>query len=166
MGLCWGYLNWHLLAERSLREDVDINVNWALSVISCIHRFGNARYWWKTVQWWENPLWKSLESFAPNGWRKSKCVCYMIRNSQHFLLRTLDFSSSGWGFNVNNSNPTICINDLIMEYNKKNMTKLKSLTADYLIARSVTVLERLIETFQEKGPDGVLPLYYKHWIHA
>ncbi|CAM5079186.1 unnamed protein product [Eretmochelys imbricata] len=72
----------------------------------------------------------------------------------------------GWGFNVNNSNPTICINDLIMEYNKKNMTKLKSLTADYLIARSVTVLERLIETFQEKGPDGVLPLYYKHWIHA
>ncbi|TFK06839.1 Biotin--protein ligase [Platysternon megacephalum] len=72
----------------------------------------------------------------------------------------------GCGFNVNNSNPTICINDLIMEYNKKNMTKLRSLTVDYLIARSVTVLERLIDIFQEKGPDGVLPLYYKYWIHA
>ncbi|KAM7180574.1 biotin--protein ligase isoform 2-T3 [Macrochelys suwanniensis] len=72
----------------------------------------------------------------------------------------------GCGFNVDNSNPTICINDIIMKYNKKNMTKLRSLTVDYLIARSVTVLERLIDIFQEKGPNEVLPLYYKYWIHA
>lgn len=77
----------------------------------------------------------------------------------------ISFSSSGCGFNVNNSNPTICINDLIIEHNKRNNTNLKPLSADCLIARSVTVLETLINTFQEKGPNGVLPLYYKYWVH-
>ncbi|XP_077198786.1 biotin--protein ligase isoform X2 [Paroedura picta] len=72
----------------------------------------------------------------------------------------------GCGFNVNNGNPTICINDLIMEHNKTENTKLKPLSVDCLIARSVTVLERLINTFQEKGPNGVLPLYYKYWVHS
>ncbi|XP_053164195.1 biotin--protein ligase [Hemicordylus capensis] len=72
----------------------------------------------------------------------------------------------GCGFNVNNSNPTICINDLIMEHNKINNTNLKPLSADSLIARSVTVLEKLINTFQEQGPNGVLPLYYKYWVHS
>ncbi|XP_066476952.1 biotin--protein ligase [Tiliqua scincoides] len=72
----------------------------------------------------------------------------------------------GCGFNVNNSNPTICINDLIIEHNKTKNTNLKPLSADCLIARSVTVLETLINTFQEKGPNGVLPLYYKYWVHS
>ncbi|XP_020644980.3 biotin--protein ligase isoform X1 [Pogona vitticeps] len=72
----------------------------------------------------------------------------------------------GCGFNVNNSNPTICINDLIMEHNKAKNAKLKPLSADCLIARSVTVLENLINTFQEKGPNGVLPMYYKYWVHS
>lgn len=71
----------------------------------------------------------------------------------------------GCGFNVTNSNPTICINDLITEYNKQHSAGLKPLRADYLIARTVTVLEKLIDTFQEEGPNGVLPLYYKYWIH-
>jgi biotin--protein ligase len=29
----------------------------------------------------------------------------------------------------------------------------------------VTVLEELIHTFQVKGPNGILPLYYKYWVH-
>lgn len=72
----------------------------------------------------------------------------------------------GCGFNVTNSNPTICINDLITEYNKEHGAELKPLRADYLIARAVTRLEKLIDTFQDKGPDGVLPLYYKYWVHS
>lgn len=27
------------------------------------------------------------------------------------------------------------------------------------------MLEELIDTFQAQGPDGVLPLYYKYWVH-
>ncbi|XP_031220339.1 biotin--protein ligase isoform X1 [Mastomys coucha] len=72
----------------------------------------------------------------------------------------------GCGFNVTNSNPTICINDLIEEYNKQHKASLKPLRADYLIARAVTVLERLIDRFQDQGPDGILPLYYKYWVHS
>ncbi|XP_030058075.1 biotin--protein ligase isoform X2 [Microcaecilia unicolor] len=72
----------------------------------------------------------------------------------------------GCGFNVNNSNPTICINDLIVQYNRKHQTKLKLLSSDCLIARAVTVLENLIDTFEDKGPNGVLPLYYKYWVHS
>ncbi|XP_064327656.1 biotin--protein ligase isoform X1 [Phalacrocorax carbo] len=82
----------------------------------------------------------------------------LIETTFHILI--------GFGFNVNNSNPTICINDLIMKFNKKEGTKLKALTADCLIARTVTVLERLIDIFQEKGPNGVLPRYYKYWVHS
>uniref|UniRef100_G1LG87 Holocarboxylase synthetase n=1 Tax=Ailuropoda melanoleuca TaxID=9646 RepID=G1LG87_AILME len=72
----------------------------------------------------------------------------------------------GCGFNVSNSNPTICINDLITEYNKQHRTELKPLRTDSLIARTVTVLEKLIDTFQDKGPNGILPLYYKYWVHS
>nr|XP_014345401.1 PREDICTED: biotin--protein ligase [Latimeria chalumnae] len=72
----------------------------------------------------------------------------------------------GCGFNVSNSSPTICINDLIAQYNKENGAELKPLGIDQLIARTVTVLENLINTFQDKGPNGILPLYYKHWLHS
>ncbi|XP_041528925.1 biotin--protein ligase isoform X5 [Microtus oregoni] len=72
----------------------------------------------------------------------------------------------GCGFNVTNSNPTICINDLIAEHNKQHGAGLKPLRADHLIARAVTVLERLIDAFQAQGPNGVLPLYYKYWVHS
>ncbi|XP_077621622.1 biotin--protein ligase [Crocuta crocuta] len=72
----------------------------------------------------------------------------------------------GCGFNVSNSNPTICINDLVTEYNKRHRAELKPFRTDELIARTVTALEKLIGTFQDKGPDGVLPLYYKYWVHS
>lgn len=72
----------------------------------------------------------------------------------------------GFGFNVTNSNPTGCINDLIEEYNKQHGADLKPLRADCVIARAVTVLERLIDMFQDQGPNGILPLYYKYWVHS
>ncbi|XP_043557166.1 biotin--protein ligase isoform X2 [Chiloscyllium plagiosum] len=72
----------------------------------------------------------------------------------------------GCGFNVSNSNPTICINDIIQQHNKENGTDLQTLRIDLLIARTVTIFENLISIFQDKGPNGVLPLYYKRWLHS
>ncbi|XP_048202200.1 LOW QUALITY PROTEIN: biotin--protein ligase [Perognathus longimembris pacificus] len=72
----------------------------------------------------------------------------------------------GCGFNVTNSNPTICINDLIAEHNRQHEAGLQPFRADHLIARAVTVLETLVHTFQDEGPQGVLPLYYKYWLHS
>ncbi|NXO44775.1 BPL1 ligase, partial [Locustella ochotensis] len=82
------------------------------------------------------------------------------------LIETTFHVLIGFGFNVNNSNPTICINDLIAKFNREEGTELRPLSADCLIARTVTVLERLIEVFQEKGPNGILPQYYKYWVHS
>ncbi|NWV67864.1 BPL1 ligase, partial [Malurus elegans] len=82
----------------------------------------------------------------------------LVETTFHILI--------GFGFNVSNSNPTICINDLIAKFNREEGAELQPLSADCLIARTVTVLEGLIELFQEKGPNAVLPQYYKYWIHS
>ncbi|KAM6983835.1 biotin--protein ligase isoform 1-T1 [Tautogolabrus adspersus] len=72
----------------------------------------------------------------------------------------------GCGFNVTNSNPTVCINDLIQRYNSEHGSSLQPLSCPQLIARSVTCLDSLISSFQEGGPDAVLPTYYRRWIHS
>lgn len=66
----------------------------------------------------------------------------------------------GCGFNVNNSNPTVCINDLLRQQ------KLDPLAPAQLIARSVTLLERYVCEFQLRGPQTLLTLYYSRWVHG
>ncbi|XP_030216370.1 biotin--protein ligase isoform X1 [Gadus morhua] len=72
----------------------------------------------------------------------------------------------GCGFNVSNSNPTICLNDLVALHNREHGTSLAPLSISLLIARSVSTLEALIADVQEKGPDAALPTYYKRWMHS
>ncbi|CAN9501495.1 unnamed protein product [Ophioblennius macclurei] len=72
----------------------------------------------------------------------------------------------GCGFNVTNSNPTVCINDLIQQHNKQQNCSLQLLTPPQLIARTLTCLESLIHSLQQDGPDAVLPVYYKRWLHS
>uniref|UniRef100_A0AAX7T2M5 BPL/LPL catalytic domain-containing protein n=1 Tax=Astatotilapia calliptera TaxID=8154 RepID=A0AAX7T2M5_ASTCA len=72
----------------------------------------------------------------------------------------------GCGFNVTNSNPTVCINDLIQSYNLQHNCSLQPLSCAQLIARTVNCLEALIDNFQQGGPESVLPTYYKRWLHS
>ncbi|KAI5099886.1 biotin--protein ligase [Silurus meridionalis] len=72
----------------------------------------------------------------------------------------------GCGFNVSNSNPTICINDLVVRQNRERGSKLSPLSPAQLMGRSVTLLEQLISEFQLHGPEAVLPIYYKRWVHG
>ncbi|XP_051242345.1 biotin--protein ligase isoform X1 [Dicentrarchus labrax] len=72
----------------------------------------------------------------------------------------------GCGFNVTNSNPTVCINDLIQQHNIQHNCSLQPLSCCQLIARTVTCLESLICSFQQGGPDAILPTYYKRWLHS
>ncbi|KAK2828947.1 hypothetical protein Q5P01_019981 [Channa striata] len=72
----------------------------------------------------------------------------------------------GCGFNVTNSNPTICINDLIKKYNIQHNCNLQLLNCSELIARTLNCLEGFINSFQEEGPDAILPTYYKRWLHS
>ncbi|XP_074466899.1 biotin--protein ligase isoform X1 [Sebastes fasciatus] len=71
----------------------------------------------------------------------------------------------GCGFNVTNSNPTVCINDLIQQHNLQHDSSLQPLSCSQLIGRTVSCLEVLIDSFQRGGPDAVLPTYYKRWLH-
>nr|XP_061817824.1 biotin--protein ligase-like isoform X1 [Nerophis lumbriciformis] len=72
----------------------------------------------------------------------------------------------GCGFNVSNSEPTVCINDLIHQYNIQHNCNLRPLSSAQLIARTVSCLEALIDCFQQEGPEAVLPMYYKTWLHS
>ncbi|XP_019617084.1 PREDICTED: biotin--protein ligase-like [Branchiostoma belcheri] len=72
----------------------------------------------------------------------------------------------GCGFNVSNSNPTICINDLVKQHNKLHNTSLPEFTTEELIAHAVTITEEIIQEFQENGSDSFLQRYYSRWLHS
>ncbi|XP_031554361.1 biotin--protein ligase-like [Actinia tenebrosa] len=72
----------------------------------------------------------------------------------------------GMGVNVSNKEPTICINDVIKQYNEENNTHLAELSLEMLLARTVTCMENLIVDFQKHGKEGFLRKYYKWWLHS
>jgi len=65
----------------------------------------------------------------------------------------------GTGINVANRAPTVCLNDFLAPGSKP-------LTPECVVAITLTRLEQLIEEFQAKGANAVLPLYYKYWLHS
>lgn len=72
----------------------------------------------------------------------------------------------GIGINLSNSMPTICINDLINEYNMKNDSTLPNLTLEKTLALMFNEIERLMEIVQSGNVQYFLDLYYKHWLHG
>ena len=67
---------------------------------------------------------------------------------------------------MSNSNPTTCINDIIREYNFNTGCYLKEIEREIYFARLFNCMERLIDAFQQQGPEFVLNEYYKYWLHA
>ncbi|XP_020799588.1 biotin--protein ligase isoform X4 [Drosophila serrata] len=73
----------------------------------------------------------------------------------------------GSGINLNNSKPTVCINDLIREHNaltQKN--KLPELKYEIFIARIFNEIERLLGEVQNGDFDSFYALYYSLWLHS
>ncbi|XP_073770394.1 biotin--protein ligase isoform X1 [Danio rerio] len=68
----------------------------------------------------------------------------------------------GCGFNVSNSQPTVCVNDAV----RAQGCGLPELTPEQLMGRCVTLLERYIEEFQRSGHTHLLTRYYTHWLHG
>lgn len=73
---------------------------------------------------------------------------------------------AGCGFNVSNTNPTICINDIIKLYNKEHNSSLPILTKEKLLARTVNLIEEFIKDFQLNGRTGFCKKYYQRWLHG
>jgi biotin--protein ligase len=74
----------------------------------------------------------------------------------------------GCGINVYNSRPTLCLNDIIDNYNIQSLTKkLNHLKCEEVIARTLTQLEILLSTIEEhNGIEIIKDLYRKHWMHS
>ena len=64
--------------------------------------------------------------------------------------------------NVTNKNPTICINDLLQQLSDDDA---EPFSVEELIARSVSTLEQLIDTFETPDWRHVLDQYYTYWLH-
>lgn len=74
--------------------------------------------------------------------------------------------SIGCGVNLNNSLPTTCINDIIVEHNATTHSDLKTLTFEQYFGVVFTELERLLNQVQNGNVDIIFDLYYKYWLHS
>ncbi|XP_039490165.1 biotin--protein ligase isoform X2 [Drosophila santomea] len=73
----------------------------------------------------------------------------------------------GSGINLDNSKPTVCINDLIREYNARVPNKkLPILKYEILIAMIFNEIERLLLEVQIGDFDSFYDLYYSLWLHS
>ena len=73
---------------------------------------------------------------------------------------------AGIGVNLDNSEPTTCINDIILQREDQLYErKLKKLSREQLLARILNAVERFMEDFQLNGPKNILTKYYKRWLH-
>ena len=74
----------------------------------------------------------------------------------------------GCGINLNNSEPTDCINDVISRRNAEigdQGARLELLRKEELLARILTQFEIFNNTFQKEGFHPFLETYYKRWLH-
>jgi len=74
---------------------------------------------------------------------------------------------AGCGVNVTNKDPTVCINDILQHVNdleSRSRSEWELFTVEEVIAKSVSVLEQLIEKF-ETDRHMILDQYYKYWLH-
>ncbi|XP_077502396.1 biotin--protein ligase-like [Amblyomma americanum] len=74
----------------------------------------------------------------------------------------------GCGINVSNSQPTLCINDIVkVAPSKLGTSQVASpLTPEKVIARTLNEMEFLVATFQSGCSSMVLQEYYKYWLHG
>uniref|UniRef100_A0A1L8E040 Putative biotin holocarboxylase synthetase/biotin-protein ligase n=1 Tax=Nyssomyia neivai TaxID=330878 RepID=A0A1L8E040_9DIPT len=74
----------------------------------------------------------------------------------------------GCGINLDNSTPTLCLNDLIREHNKVTNTNLPLLRYEHVLAQIFNEIERIFRRVQDgtNGLEYLYDLYYKFWLHS
>ena len=67
---------------------------------------------------------------------------------------------------MTNKDPTVCINDVLQQPSDlESRSQLELFTVEEVIARSVSVLEELIDRFETEDRQTVLDQYYQYWLH-
>lgn len=88
------------------------------------------------------------------------------------VTTTIDGSNAicnvGVGLNLQNGSPTICINDLIRDFNRLSTEEsLETLEPEKLFAKIFNELERLIDQVESSGNlETFYDLYYHLWLHS
>ncbi|XP_023176975.2 biotin--protein ligase isoform X3 [Drosophila hydei] len=83
------------------------------------------------------------------------------------LLGSQAIVNIGCGINLNNSKPTLCINDLIKEYNMRiPNAKLPLLKYEIFIAMIFNEMERILAEVQNENFESFYALYYDLWLHS
>lgn len=72
----------------------------------------------------------------------------------------------GVGFNLSNSIPTTCVNDMIKAYNIKQNANLPYLQYEQFFANVFNEIEELIDIVQTGDFHHLYDLYYKLWLHS
>ena len=81
------------------------------------------------------------------------------------LLLCITVLHAGCGLNVNNSYPTISLNDCIHIHNKNNNTSLQPLSLESLLAITLKHFEDILIEYEDNELDKLLSLYYHYWLH-
>ena len=81
------------------------------------------------------------------------------------LYHALVTLCTGCGININNSYPTISVNDCINMHNKKNNTSLQPFSLESVLATTLKRLEDILIEYENNELDKLLPLYYHYWLH-
>ncbi|KFB52443.1 AGAP001481-PA-like protein [Anopheles sinensis] len=86
-----------------------------------------------------------------------------ISNTQ--VDATTAIMNVGVGLNLNNSKPTICVNDIISQYNAKHSTTLPLLSYEKTFALIFNKLEELYDRVQREGVKSLQEEYCRLWLH-
>ena len=72
----------------------------------------------------------------------------------------------GIGINVDNAQPTTCINEIIARYNEKDPeNQLPAVSKARFIAEICTVLENFLHEVSKQGVEAIVPEYHRYWCH-
>ena len=67
--------------------------------------------------------------------------------------------------NLDNSEPTTCINHIVEQQNIMSNAGLKKLSREQLLARILNETEDLVQDFQQQGPKYFCEKYHLRWLH-
>ncbi|XP_064549702.1 biotin--protein ligase isoform X3 [Drosophila montana] len=83
------------------------------------------------------------------------------------LLGSQAIVNIGSGINLSNSKPTVCINDMINEYNvRMPNAKLPLLKYEQFMAMIFNEIEKILSEVQNGDFDTFYSLYYELWLHS
>ncbi|CAG9814996.1 unnamed protein product [Phaedon cochleariae] len=81
------------------------------------------------------------------------------------VLSDVAIVNLGCGINLDNGNPTLCVNDMIRTSNETKGTSMKKISYEAYFAAVFNETEKIMKIVQGGDIDYLYDLYYKYWLH-